>query len=666
MVLLKLYSLANLITAIICFALMLIALRINPARSLNKVFALWVFFVGSWSLGILHHTLTIDYSDSWHITKVLHMEAIMVTPLFLHLIMIFVNRIQQRILLLNYFVAVFLLVSNFSNLFIKEISAIGPFVYFPKAGTLFFLLIFQYIFCILYAYLLLYSIYKKADSRNKMQIKYLIAGTLIGYLGGASTFLYVYDVPIFPYANYFTFVFPLIIAYAVYKHQILDIALVIRKGLIYSVLIAVLSCFYTLGVFLFGLASISRSNSLWFSLLAIVILTIVFKPLQEYIQRVIDKIFFRHKYDYQQTLKDISEKLRTVIMLDDLVNLLLKTVPKTIKIETASFYKNNEIEKSPLKDWFLENRRVYIKEELKAESSKHSQLKVESSKLKVEEVPAVSVPLFAGDKLIGIFNLGEKLSEESYSTEDIQLLTTIANQAALALENIEANRKLVESERMATLGKVAAGLAHEIKNPIAAMNTLTQLMPLRKNDDEYLDKLYNTNTRQLKRMNDLVMNLLKLGKPIKLNKTAVDLNELLDKVVELIKPQCEAQNIKLTTNHQPLTTTIKADREQLFQVFLNLTQNAIQSMPKGGELIIETTKTQHPEPSTHLATISDTGAGISKDQLAHIFEPFFTTKAQGTGLGLPIVKKILDEHGFGINVESEEGKGTEFRVAFSI
>ncbi|MFC1478809.1 ATP-binding protein [Candidatus Margulisiibacteriota bacterium] len=628
----------------------------------NRVYRSWFIFCVSvflwgFSLGIYTLVSNINIANMFHAVN--YVGAVTIPLTFLYFIRCYVVKTKKITIdiIIVLLVAVINLYLFFTGRLCAPLTPKWQFSYYTSPEKYYWVYMVSFFITLFYSFYLMLKKYFITKGNEKVKIGYLISATALGFLGGSTAFFLVFDkeVPFFtsfpPYGIYLFMFAPFIITYSILKHHLMDITLVIRKSLIYSALIASLSCLYALGVFLFGLASISRSQSIWFSILSIIVLATVCHPLQNYIQRFIDKIFFRNKYDYYQALKEVSEQMRTVVRLDDLVRTLLRTVPNAIKVKEVSFYGLSQLEQSPIQEWLLQNRRVFIKG---ADSF------TATATATATELPAVSIPLFAADKLLGIFNLGEKLSEEPYSGEDIQLLTTIANQATVVLENIEANQKLIEAERLATLGKIAAGLAHEIKNPITAMNSFVQLMPLREGDNEYYQKLYETQNRQLKRMNDLVMDLLKLGKPIQLNITEFDLKELLQKVIDLIRPQCGEQRvtIEMITNNQPLTT-IKADREQMYQVFLNLVQNAVQSMPDGGPLTLKLTT-----DNQQLTTVSfrDTGPGIPPEQLKSIFEPFYTTRTEGTGLGLAIVKKILDEHGFEIEVESEAGSGTIVRV----
>lgn len=297
---------------------------------------------------------------------------------------------------------------------------------------------------------------------------------------------------------------------------------------------------------------------------------------------------------------------------------------------------------------------------LEASNQEPEEVRAELKKLDV----ALCIPLIFEDKLIGIFNLGEKLSEEPYSSEDIDLLTTLSNQLAIAIENAKLNeekltaeKQLLLADKLSSLGRIAAGMAHEIKNPLAAIKGMTQAIEQNPEDAETLKDFKEVIPKEIDRLNNLVENLVRLGKQPKPQMTKVDINNTLENMLKLFESRCRNHKIEIKKDLQPVPE-IKADKEQLIQVFTNLMLNAIQAIKNNGTLSI---KTQNLNNNVILE-ISDTGQGIAPKKLKSIFEPFFSTKEEGMGLGLAVTYKIIKDHGGEIEVESKLGQGTKFRI----
>ena len=276
----------------------------------------------------------------------------------------------------------------------------------------------------------------------------------------------------------------------------------------------------------------------------------------------------------------------------------------------------------------------------------------------------------------GLLSSDTELSLRSHRNDKITVRVQVTplrsgkmNNGALAiLNNITPARRLEENmrrlSRLASVGTLSAGTAHEIKNALVAVKTFTDLL-LEKHSDTDLVKIVR---REMGRIDSLVSQVLKFAGPPRSVFTSVRLHEILDHSLQTVKAQLEGRRIAVDRKYVAPLDLIKGDDYQLQQAFVNLFLNAIEAMDSGGKLAIMTNmdpmrlqsgKTTCPHVRV---TIADTGTGISREHLKHLFEPFFTTKKNGTGLGLPITQRIIQEHAGVINVESRAGGGSTFHV----
>lgn len=233
---------------------------------------------------------------------------------------------------------------------------------------------------------------------------------------------------------------------------------------------------------------------------------------------------------------------------------------------------------------------------------------------------------------------------------------------------------LRRSDRLALLGTLSAGLAHEIKNPLGGIRGAAQLLKAELGQDPSLIENTEIMIREVDRVNELLEQLLDLARPAKLRLEPLNIHELLNHVLSLEGNTAEANDIRIERAYDPSLPPILGDRTQLTQVFLNLVKNALQAMGGHGCL----TLTTRMETDFSLRTRSrkkaqfaridfkDDGPGINNIDLPHIFSPFFTTKHTGTGLGLAICHRVIKEHGGHIRVESHLGQGTLFRVSLGL
>ena len=241
------------------------------------------------------------------------------------------------------------------------------------------------------------------------------------------------------------------------------------------------------------------------------------------------------------------------------------------------------------------------------------------------------------------------------------------------LKKLEA--RIRQSERLAALGTLAAGMAHEIRNPLSAIKTFVQLLPRKVNKPGFLDKFNRTVPRETERINLLVEELLELSRIPKYDFTTTDINRLLRQTIDTLEVDLHNRRIECHSDFQDQLPPVQADANQLVKAFHNLVRNAIQAMPTGGQLTVTTYRDERsPDAGPRDTQISDwitiifhdTGMGIPPDALRQIFNPFFTTKDSGTGLGLPITHKVIIEHGGQIEAESQEGHGTRFTIHLPI
>ncbi len=286
----------------------------------------------------------------------------------------------------------------------------------------------------------------------------------------------------------------------------------------------------------------------------------------------------------------------------------------------------------------------------------------------------VSIPFISKGQLVGMMNLGYKFTKDIYSYEDIELLSTLANQTAIAIENARLYEDLKRSksymrraDRLASLGTLTAGLAHEIRNPLVAIKTLTQLLPERLEDEEFRSQFLKIASGEVDRISSLVNELLDFARPSDPKWAFEDINAILDGMILLVSTGTKKKLITIIKNYASNLPLAQIDREQIKQVVLNILLNAIDATPENGTITVQTRSFIKPggEPYVQIE-LTDTGCGIPRENLEDIFNPFFTTKAAGSGLGLSISNQIIQDHKGYIDVESQLEKGSSFFINLPI
>ncbi|MBI3608909.1 MAG: response regulator [Nitrospirae bacterium] len=258
--------------------------------------------------------------------------------------------------------------------------------------------------------------------------------------------------------------------------------------------------------------------------------------------------------------------------------------------------------------------------------------------------------------------------------EGIERYVLVKERDTLYAEKIETMKRIARANRLSAVGTLAAGLAHEINNPLVPISTFLQMLPAKRKepqpDEEYWGALYQVTVKEVERIRGLIRQLLTYAKftgEAELNLEPVDFNALAHHMVVFLDPQARSKGVTVALTPAPTLTPVWVDAERIKQVFLNLLLNAIQAMPTGGTVTVTVRATTVKGCPHAEVEVADTGTGIPPDHLEKLFTPFFTTKGhEGSGLGLLTCHQVIDEHRGLIHVQSEVGRGTTFTVKLPI
>lgn len=240
-------------------------------------------------------------------------------------------------------------------------------------------------------------------------------------------------------------------------------------------------------------------------------------------------------------------------------------------------------------------------------------------------------------------------------TEELEM--RVAERTA---ELVETHKRLVQQERIAALGRAAAQVAHEVKNPLAglllyALHLKSKIDKSSESEAALVGKIVET----INHLIDTVERILGFARPITITPRSTNLNQIANDVLELLRPQITANDIDVHVSLSEQATSAMIDESSMRGALMNLILNAVEAMPEGGRLTV----TSDGDEQTLCLEIADTGQGISEEAVKNIFEPFYTTKEQGLGLGMPYAKKIIEQHGGTITCNSRAGEGTTIRIA---
>jgi len=225
-------------------------------------------------------------------------------------------------------------------------------------------------------------------------------------------------------------------------------------------------------------------------------------------------------------------------------------------------------------------------------------------------------------------------------------------------------REIERSQRLASLGRLAAGIAHEIRNPLSSIKGFATYFRERYKDIPEDQKTAEIMIQEVERLNRVISQLLEFARPVKINKKPSSIHTVIQHSLKMIEREAQVNNIKISTRLSPEIKDVSIDPDRINQVLLNLYLNSIEAMGHEGTLSVELSWDENSWGAR--IAVSDTGVGINKENLVHVFDPYFTTKQSGTGLGLAIVHKIIESHKGEVRVESEPGKGTTVTILLPV
>ena len=503
------------------------------------------------------------------------------------------------------------------------------------------------------------------EEKNFLRIfDWLVTSVLVIYL---TTFvLNVRSVPhVGEYLNLLSHILvsllPALFCYYLYRYSYIEY--VFKRGLIYTVLGFLIIIFYLTAIAPFGKA-MEKHLSINFRILqGILIMAMVFffDTLKKKLLELFNRIFFRENLYFQTIISNLSKTINQVHMdIDDLLDYTAFSISRALKIRAVSIIlfqeqpdKSLSITGSTLAIMAEDIKEIvnYIKVHKPRVLSRYH-LREEDVEIfrQMKNIKAFNViPIYQESELVGLLNIGKRPvrnhlipeEEEMFLILVNQIITTIEN-TKLAREKFALGRKMYESEKLSSLGRLSASIAHEVKNPLSSIKLIAQVMKEDLAPDDPNQEGLGIIIQEIDRLSRVVNQLLHFARPRSYAEEKINIADVISNVTMLIKHNAGLNNVEIIVNVDPIE--LYCDQDALMEIFLNLTNNAIQCMPKGGKVEICSYKKKSKRHVLEycVVEISDNGPGIPVGERDKIFEPFYTTKQTGTGLGLAIVKRRLE------------------------
>jgi len=725
----SLYSIPPFLTLACYVALGALVLHRGLKAPVNKLLFL-ICLAGTFLyLDILIIFNTSSASVALFTSRLDHCCVVFTIPLFVHFFRVYLNIFGHTwVVWLAYAYSMVLLPFALTAWLIEDMQRHG-FGFFGRGGPLYPLIGIGAVMALLYCLFWLgRAIHREKSSIQKNKLKYLSAGfAFMGVLNGLNV-LPILGYPVYPPGT-FSFIPLTIFAIGLFRYDLLDMGVLLRKSLLYSLLTAFLICIYSLLVILAN-ATLSRyafRSSISFNILFFLVVATIFGPAKTGMQHYLDRLFYRRRPDYRKTIRDLGQTIVSTLNISTIAHRLSGTVVDQIMLTGCRLFLRNRADacfrlvpemgsdgvsrvdtrlslQSPMVQLMKQGSGALIKTKL---------LELENDPLAREALKEMEVisadvilPLAFNKKLNGFIGFGQKKSGELFSSEDIDLLTALSMQTSVAIENAKSycrlndlntslemrvekrtealkkalsekektQEQLVRSESLATIGLLVAGTAHELNNPLTSAISLIQSTvedlsrpgTRRIDDDQIVPDLLLAG-RELSRAKTIIASLLGLSRQTRTYSEKVDMDAVVVDTVRVLKNQFKPACPPIVTSLNGSLPRITGNYAGLGQVAVNLVKNALQAAAQvDGKVRLAT----YYEPQGHQVVFScqDTGPGITQKVRKDMFKPFFTTKdvGQGTGLGLYICHEIIQKHNGFIGIKSEPGKGAHFQVKLPI
>ena len=606
-------------------------------------------------------------------------------PILFHstlVVMAYRGRLWRALLAIGYVAATGLAVASAFGLLANGVS---PHIYgwLPNPTPLYGgFTLFLVVYLVLSAALTTYRYARPTTPLQRAQIRFHVLALVVLLPFLLTNLLAIHHFPILPLGSVGSVLWSWTFAYAITRHRIVDVDYVVRKAL--SFILAALPIVVPGGVGMAYLNTLLGADNPIILAMASIALSLiagfVIPTAQEALETRLERALFPERYDARRRLQELSDalvhvfdravllrrlgdglsdilepKLCEIVILDDRSRRLALAYPEVGNAEPVP---------DEMPRWLKTLQEPVLTTELEAADSP-------GATLFRSRGWEVGLPLRVGEHLIGLVGLGPNRDLRLYSAEDIWLLARVAVSASVALENANLSRRLRQSEvvleranQLSSVGQLAAGIAHEIRNPLVAVKTFLDLLPERIADPDFVQKFRELSLSELRRVTSLITDLLALGKSPKAKRSAVAITPALEPVMRLMESTAQKRGVEMTSQIGARLPEVWADPDQIKQIVLNLLLNAIEASPNEGHvhLAVNARPSNLAGVWTVGIDVHDQGPGIPADQLEDIFHPFFTTKESGTGLGLALVHQMVVEHGGEITVESEVGRGTIFHV----
>lgn len=682
----------------------------DPKNNLNRLFAVFLVAMAAWGISIFGMRDAFPDAESAYRWE---KAALMVIPfsaiIFFHFTSEFTGRHSSRLLVIGFYMAgvisaVLAVTGQVSPGMIEKFYGFAPEI--GWAMPIFLLISYVPVFASII--MLSQAIGSTSNASVKAQLRILRLGGIIAALGGASDLIPSVGLDIYPLGIIGNIAFGGVITYALTHHSLMDLRLVLRHGMVYTILSSIIFAVYgaTFGLVWLFARNLSTTAGVIAAVATVIVVSVLVQPVLGRLQRTIDRVFFRERYDRLVSLIELGETTRDISEFRPLANGLIGVVQRTMQADWVAMVLpdpsgealvsmadsrsdaegirvNND---STLTAWFSRNRMPIRGADIDTDPYLQAMSDQERSALH-ESDANLMVPMLAKGELTGIVALGPKVAGEDYTEDDISFLTTVADQSAMVIENsrmyqVEMER-LNELERLDSLkSNLLLTVSHELKSPLTAIKTAADLLDATEPQPEEppeegarpsprgrLLRTLKSGVDRLERLTQESLDYAAMQSAnLELNMVSMDLDEIVEEASGLLGAAMRSRTQEFSLNVADDASNVTADPARVERIVTNLLSNAHKFTPAGGSITVDI----YSDDESRYIKVSDTGEGIPDEEQELVFSPYYRSanadgrQHGGTGLGLSIARYLAELHGGSLDLESELGKGSVFTLRLPI
>lgn len=691
----QVYFLLPLVLFLFSVFLLSLVLRSNWKGREHRVFLLFLFAMALWGLIVFGMRTSPDLGRAFVWEKWLIGVIPFVTVLFYHFTLVFTRNKSRRPLYIFYFSASALALASQAGLVVTGMQ-LKPYGYAPVLTPLFapYLLI-TYASSFLGIYNLVRATRRTRAREERRRYMYVVLGVACSLLGGTTDYLPVLGFPLYPLGIVGNIFFAFLATVAILRYRLLELRVVLRNGFAYIVMSTAVISIY--GVVFFWAGAFFQPQGPYLNFLvtvmSVLLVAVFLQPALGRLQLGVDRLFQRERFTHLEALQRFSQETQDITDLQAVSSTLVRVVSQAMQAERValllpapqggdfvvaadSLGDGSTLAlpgKGALASWLLRQEGALTSEKLDTDPVLQALPEAEREAL-ARAGARLLVPLKAKGELTGLILLGQKLTDRDYSREDLELLETVARQAAMGVENSRLYTQERERLReLESLGRLKSTLlltvAHELKTPITAIRTAVDLLAEEASAQQagrHSGRLISIIHRGVDRLQRLVQESLDYAQmqsaSLQLNLQPTDMVHLFQEVAVFMGPAFKGKKQILELDLPESVPAVLVDQTRVERVLLNLLTNANKFTPVGGQVTIRL----RLEDSRLITEVRDTGPGVPEEDHALLWAGYYraqradTSQASGSGLGLPIAKYLVELHGGKIWVESKAGSGSTF------